>query len=243
MNKIDKEAIIKGERAGEGFLHLNDNILCAIDCETTGLRPGYHDLIQICILPLDAECRPSKKYYPFNFYLTPKRPENIDYEAMTVNQVKLAELMVTGIDPDKACDLFDEWFKKFGFAANKKIAPLAHNWAFDRGFLIDWLGGPKNMETYFHYHARDTMCAALFAQDKAYFQGNAYPFAKVNLQYLATTLKVETHRAHDALSDCITTAEVYRRMLLSLQVGAECLSPSLALSDSSGAQSMEKKEN
>lgn len=200
---------------GEGFLHLNGNILCAIDCETTGLQPGYHDLIQICILPLNADCKPSKKYNPFYMNFIPKRPYNIDYSAMGVNQIKLAELMNTGMDPDKGVDLFEEWFKKFSFAGDKKISPLAHNWAFDRGFLIDWLGGPRNMETYFHYHARDTMCSALFAQDKSYFQGSAYPFAKVNLQYLATIMGVETHRAHDALSDCMTTAEVYRRLLCS----------------------------
>jgi DNA polymerase III epsilon subunit-like protein len=39
------------------------------------------------------------------------------------------------------------------------------------------------------------------------------PYPKVNLQYLATTLGVKAERAHDALSDCQVTAEVYKRLV------------------------------
>ena len=33
--------------------HHNGHLVCAVDCETTGLVSGYHEMIQLCILPLD----------------------------------------------------------------------------------------------------------------------------------------------------------------------------------------------
>jgi DNA polymerase III epsilon subunit-like protein len=39
------------------------------------------------------------------------------------------------------------------------------------------------------------------------------PFPKVNLQYLCSQLKVERDRSHEAMQDCVATAEVYRKML------------------------------
>lgn len=145
--------------------------------------------------------------------LIPKRPENIDYAAMAIHKVKMAEIINTGIDPDKAVDIFEEWFKKFNLNFGKKISPLAQNWPFDRGFIMDWIGGPLNFDHFFDGRYRDTMVAALYANDKSYFQGEAYPYQKVNLTYLALEMKIKRDKAHDALSDCITTAEIYRRML------------------------------
>jgi len=192
--------------------HLNGNLLVAIDIETTGLRPGYHDLIQIAVLPLDASIKPLKSAPPFYMELAPKRPENIEPGASKIHRIDLAELMLRALCPWKASEYFEIWFEKLGLPHGKRLAPLAQNWVFDRGFIIDWLG-EKAFSDFFDARYRDTMAAALFCNDHADFTNEKIPYPKVNLTYLASQLTVVNDRAHDALQDCITTAEVYRRMV------------------------------
>jgi len=195
-------------------IHLNGNVLCAVDTETTGDRVGHHDVIQICVLALNCDIRPDLKVVPFYTYLKPRRPENcLHEEDLKIGRAKLCEAQLNGLDPDRAADLFDEWFEKLGLAPGKRISPLAQNWPFDRGFLIDWLGH-ENFEHYFDARFRDTMAVASFENDIAAFRVEPYPYQKVKLQYLASTLRVEANgKAHDALRDCLTVAEVYRRMI------------------------------
>lgn len=199
--------------AGTSAIHLNGNILCAIDVETTGLRAGYHDIFQICILPLDSNFKPSKTVLPFYTEMLPRRPENTDPKAISLNKTEYAQLLINGLDSDRVADLLIEWFDKLPLPIKKNIIPLAHNWVFDRGFILDWLGH----ETFEHIFApmyRDTMVAASYDNDRADFHVTQIPFPKVNLKYLCSQLKVENQRHHDALADCVATAEVYRRMVL-----------------------------
>lgn len=200
--------------ASKAMTHLNDNILCVVDTETTGDKVGFHDLVEVCVLPLDSELKVYKGVIPFYVELKPRRPENChpDVADIEIHRSRLCHAQIHGLDPDAAADLFDEWYMKLGLKVNKRISPLAQNWPFDRGFLIDWLG-LLSFNRYFDARYRDTMVAALFENDKADFHAESYPYPKVNLKYLASCLKVETIRMHDALQDCLVTAEVYRRML------------------------------
>jgi DNA polymerase III epsilon subunit-like protein len=194
-----------------GLTHLNDHLLCAVDTETTGRKPGFHDLIQICVLPLNAELKPAKEFQPFYTELQLKRPENVDPDAMRKNRVKICTAQTNGLDPDQAADLFDEWFKALRLPSDKRIVPLAHNWPFDRGFIVDWLGD-MTVEHLFDGRFRDTMAVANFMNDRADFQVTALPFSKVDLPYMCATYKIPHERAHDALQDCLATAELYRQM-------------------------------
>jgi DNA polymerase III epsilon subunit-like protein len=194
------------------LVHLNGNLLCAVDTETTGLDPEVHDIVQIAVLPLDSEIRPLEGILPFNMHLKPKRPQNADPKALKINRLNLVELIERGMEPDRGADIFMEWFEKLNLGYNKRIAPLGHNYPFDRGFIHGWLG-PKNYEFAFDYHVRDSVSAALFLNDRAAFHAEAAPYPKVNLKYLCSQLGVENQGAHDALQDCLATAECYRRMM------------------------------
>lgn len=196
---------------GRTLIHNNGNMLCAIDCETTGLIAGFHNLIQICVLPLDSFFKPMTGIYPFYHQIKMKRPENVDPEAMRVNQMDLNEVQMKGLDPWDAIDHFEEWVNRLELDPKKKVVPLAQNWAFDKGFILDWLGG--SYEHLIDRYARDTMTTSLYLNDRADHQCEPVPFAKSSLRYLCSTLKIENSRAHDALQDCLVTAEVYRRMI------------------------------
>ena len=45
----------------QSLVHLNGDLLCAVDCETTGLNCKEHDIIQVCVLPLDSQIQPLKE--------------------------------------------------------------------------------------------------------------------------------------------------------------------------------------
>lgn len=203
--------------------HLNGNLLCAIDCETTGLDPLYDEIIQICILPLDNNIEPIKSVMPFYIEIKPEHPERITKEAMSVNMLDLAKIMDRGHDRLKAAELLDQWIDRLGlpytkYSTRKKLSPLGQNYQFDKAFISSWLG-QKHYDELFDYHYRDTMIAANYLNDRAAFMAEPVPFSKVNLVWLAKKFCIEVDRAHDALQDCLTCAAVYKKMVLQMPSG------------------------
>lgn len=196
----------------KGLQHLNGNVMCAIDTETTGLEAGVHDVVEVAIIPLGADLEVMRGVGAFHVYLKPKRPQNVTEEALKINKLNMADLQINGLDPWVAADLFEDWFMKLGLVPGKKIVPLAQNWPFDREFIRDWLG-PVTFNGLIDYHFRDTCPVAQFLNDRSAFQISTPPFPKVNLQYLASSLGIETNRAHSALDDALTCAKVYRKMM------------------------------
>lgn len=202
------------------LIHLNGNLLCVIDLETTGLDPDVAEIVQICILPLDSQYKPNKDIRPFYTNITPENKQNINKdrydsnfsEKVRIPKDKLTSMINTGLDRGVAADNLYEWFQKLGLPEKKRIAPLAQNWVFDRSFLIKWLGWTM-FEEIFDPRYRDTLAAASFINDYCDFHGQQCPYQKQNLKFLCSVLKVENASAHDALSDCQATAECYRRMI------------------------------
>lgn len=197
----------------KGMTHLNGNLLCAVDVETTGLVPGHHDIWQVAILPLDSFIKPLKSILPFYMDIRIKFPENIDPKAIKLPRSEFARRQQCAIEPFNCADLFDEWFDRLKLPIYKKIVPLAQNWPFDRGFLIEWLGR-ASFEHTFHPVYRDTMVAAAIDSDLADFRTEKILFTQCNLNFLCTRLGIQNQKPHDALQDAIATAECYRRMLL-----------------------------
>lgn len=197
--------------------HWNGNQLCVIDTETTGLDPYWHEMIQIAIVALDSEIKPRRDVLPFYIEIIPEHPERADKKAMEINRKTFTEIAQRGHDPEKAKDLLEEWIKKLGlpttkYGSPKRIIPLGQNYAFDMGFIKQWLG-VSLYNDYFDYHYVDTMITAHFLNDRAAVHAEKIPFSKTGLQWLARTLGVQRERSHDALQDCLTTADVYRLML------------------------------
>lgn len=204
------------------LIHLNGNLMCAVDTETTGLIAGYHDIIQVCVLPLDSDFEPLRELngeplLPFYMNLKPKRPEHADDAAMKVHKITMAELIQNGTEPYKAADLFDEWVARLKLPFRKQICPLGANYPFDKGFLIDWLG-EQAVQQFFDYHYRDIQPVAQFLNDRSAFHAGNVPFPKVNVAYLASQLGIEHSHAHDALQDCLIEARIYKEMLKRFQL-------------------------
>lgn len=207
--------------------HLNGNLLCVIDVETTGFDPAANDIVEICVLPLDFALDPHQRILPFSLEMAPRRLDTIDPEIYTIqkrldsgygenmcqNMEKIKDLVRRGVHQDKGAEMFVEWFERLLLPSRKRIMPIAHNWVFDRAFIIEWLGW-KTFDYIIHPCYRDTMCMSLFENDVHDCRGSGqYPFPKNNLAYLCSQLKVERPRAHTALDDCVATAQVFKKMV------------------------------
>lgn len=200
------------------MIHWNGNPMCVIDTETTGLHAGWHDLIQICIMPLDSNLKVRRDVMPFYIEMVPDHPERADPKAMQINKLDFAIIGQRGHHPDKARDMLEEWIQKklkpgrTKYGNPKKILPLGQNYPFDMGFIKAWLGN-ETYNDWFHYSYRDTKVVANYLNDHAGMHVEKVPFAKTSLGSMAKKLNVELDNAHDALADCKATAEIYRRML------------------------------
>lgn len=206
------------------MVHLNGHLLAAVDVETTGLIVGYHDLIQIAVVPLDATIKPIQGVMPFYMNLTPHYPEHIDKGLLASNKIPIMDIIRSSIDPDKVADLFDEWFDALNLPVtakdHKKLMPLWSNGQFDRSFLMQWLG-PENYSNYFHFHERDTQVIAAFLNDRYDHHAEfKLPFTRLGLNDLARFLEVYNDKPHDALQDALTTAAVYKALLTGFYIPA-----------------------
>ena len=199
----------------KSMIHLNHNMMCAIDCETTGRAPGYHEIIQLAIVPLDNFLEPRKDVPIFDIKMRPNHINRIDPDSMTVNKLELQTIIDTGVDREKAFELFEHYFKKLKLPIGKKIVPLGYNVAaFDLPFINDWMGNHAYRE-YIFGHSRDALLAACFLNDVADQHIEQVPFANLKLRQIARQLDIEVleERVHDALYDAYLAAQVYKRLI------------------------------
>lgn len=198
------------------MVHWNGSQLAAIDIETTGLTPGWHEIVQLCILPLDSNICPRKDVIPFDILMKPENPERADKAAMKVNKLSLYEVAQRGFDPECAKDLFEKWFAKLGLPINqygksKRLILVGKNLGFDIPFIKLWLGADY-FDDYFDGSIIDVASIARYINDRDAFHNNTVTFPKLTLGSIAARLNLKVERQHDALEDCLVTASVYQRL-------------------------------
>ena len=200
--------------------HFNGNLLCAIDVETTGLVPGEHEIWQIAVLPLNADFKPLKtvngingvrKISPFYANLKVENFETIQPNAIG-NRPEFVKMQQSAFDSYECLDMLVAWFDRLSLGPNKRLFPLAQNWPFDRSFIIEW-AGIKTFELMFSPRYRDTMVCAALQSDRQGYMNQKITLAQYNLSYLAHHAQHVNLKPHDALQDCVATAEVYRRFV------------------------------
>ncbi len=189
-------------------------MICVIDTETGGLQARYHEAISICILPLKDDFSINTEIPPFKTDIRPTFPDRLQTQALKVNGRTVEELAQAPVRADTLRAFF-EWRK--AHLQENKIAPLAQNWSFDKGFVEAWLDWDNNhpniISSFFNYQARDLQRVALWFCDRAKLKGQSMPFGGVSLAKLAPALQVVNPAPHTAYGDCVTTALCYQKLV------------------------------
>lgn len=194
------------------MINFNENLLAAMDIETTGLDPNYHDVVQVAVLPLEPyTLEPHPKYQPFYQNIRPKNPDRAEPIAMQVNGLDMEELLLCP-SAEQVADALSEWFKGINLPLGKRLIPLCQNSPFDVAFMRQWLG-IELYETIFARRGRDTMYTACAINDEHSYKGLALPFNGLGLKPLCQHFGIDISGHHDALADCIATARVYHALL------------------------------
>ena len=175
--------------------------LLFVDTETTGLRPGYHEIVELCMVKLDHETA-YKIEFPHRteqtrYYLAlPKHIERIDPKAIEVNGFSIAQWITMGaIDIDSVLDEISEFMTD--------CTVVGFNPWFDLRFLIALFGEnqPK-----FNYHAID-LCSV------AYPLKIAGKIKSVSAKGICEFFGIDYSDAHTASEDVDLSIECYRRLL------------------------------
>lgn len=190
---------------------LRGHVLAAVDVETTGVFAGYHEIVQIAVVPLNQHFEPSSEYKFFYLNMCPKYLDRIDEKAQKIHGLT-PENLEGCVSQERGIELFEEWHKNLNLPLGKRLIPLAHNYAFERAFLIQWLG-MDSFNYIFQSHPRDTMIIAALINDLYVWHGRKHPFNFYNLEYLAEKFDIEFDSAHNALADCLATARLYSEFM------------------------------
>ena len=67
------------------------NIFAAIDLETTGLAPGWNDVLEIAVVPLAPDFTIDRSIPEFSCRVRAEHPDRIDPKAVAVNHLNPAE--------------------------------------------------------------------------------------------------------------------------------------------------------
>ena len=202
--------------------HLNGDIFAAVDVETTGNIVGFHEVIQVAILPLDNLLN-EIDVLPFYINIKPQHPSRADSAAMRVNRLDLNKLCQTGMDPIAAADLLKDWMDKtLKLGYNKygtkpcRFRPVGHNYAgYDCEMVRAWLDQGLSYEEFFHPHCHDTMLEGVALNTKLSMRGKQLHFDKVGLNAMCKKMGIEYEQGkhHDALYDTRLTAQLFKKLM------------------------------
>ena len=179
-------------------------IIAAIDIETTGLDPLYHDIIEIAILPLDGAFGPLVDIPPFVARIRARRPQNASTKAMEINGLDLNE----GDEYHEFLARLLAWLEEYHI---EKIDALGQNVDFDRAFITAQI--PELGRLIGHRYLRDSQRLACAYNDIVRLKTGKLAFENLGLSDLRKAFGIEGAREHRALDDARDAARVYKALL------------------------------
>lgn len=182
------------------------------DCETTGLDPKRHDIIQLGgIIEID-----NRVVDTFELRQSPRSAQSVDDEALAVNGRTLPEIMqwpVNGTIYHRLIEKFDAWVDKFD--KSDIMIPAGHNVGFDMDFLFA-LWGQKGPAGYLAAYLKGRLDTIVTAT-QLYLAGDIEPrdakgSISFKLEHCCRAALGINPGWHDAVADIKATHQLYRAM-------------------------------
>jgi len=179
------------------------DIVAAIDLETTGLDEARCEIIDMAIVPLNADFSVSEEIPEFTTRIKAEHPETAEEAALRVNGMNPSD----GVPLDVVRRDFAAWLQDNGI---RKIVPLAHNLGFDMKFLLKTF--PEAAKVFSH-RGRDSMRLALAINDVYQRERQELMFPSASLAAVKENLGIVGEVNHRAFEDAKDAALVYRRLI------------------------------
>ena len=179
----------------------------SIDTETTGLKLGVHEIIQISVNIYTTKSEGGlirlKVVDSFDSLVRPLKPYLADPIAMKKNNLSLGKLMIAPL-PQQIRNAFFQWHEEV--ALNCKLVPLGQNFSFDQGFLKIFFG--DYYDSIFSYSFDDTKVLARSMSKVGLIHPKGFSLTK-----LCEYFVIYQSTKHEASSDALCTLKVYEKML------------------------------
>lgn len=175
-------------------------MLTVIDCETTGLTAGIHEVCQVSFILINDNLEQVAK---FTSLVRPRRLGLIDADAMAVHGISMEDLLAAPTS-EEVRGAFLEWWNDLG---QNRVYPCGWNYQFDRDFLRMFFGQVE-YESLFYYKAVDVYSIAYAAQ----CGGRISASNTLSLADVTEELAI-THMPHDAFSDTWATWKILERLI------------------------------
>jgi len=136
-------------------------MIIALDFETGGIDPQKYSALEIGLYNLETK-------EVWATYIK-EDPCVVDFEAMKVNQIALADISEGGLSPAETALAIHRKLNDWGWKGPDPILPLGHNCSFDMEFMkrlyFKAFGNLKTYNRVWSYRRRDTSAIARFLDD------------------------------------------------------------------------------
>ena len=191
--------------------HINHNKACTIAFKATGDIPGFHDLIEVALIPMHG-LEPDRSIMPFNMRLQPQRQHTIGKSLTRAELINALEAR----PPWDVVELFERWYARLELRTRKRIIPVGYELHKLWGFLMDiftWSPTGENfVEDFFDFsQARSLETITHYWNDAAWRVSEPYPFQKHMATYTAFRLGFAYEQRRTVLSTAQMYGEIWKR--------------------------------
>lgn len=193
-----------------GPVHVNNNVICAVDIRVGGIDPHQSDLLEVCFLPVNHSYKIHEHFIMFNAKIRPSWP--VDAKVAKLGKEALATFRVASQDAVTARSMFEKWceytlqLKKY-----KKIMPLCWDWARIEPYLRIWLG--SSYEELIHDSVRDMLSVLNFVNDRSDFWGEEVPFKHPTIGQFIVRSDIDLIERNSLPANCDALIKSYYQVL------------------------------
>lgn len=184
-------------------------LFCIIDTETTGLKPEYHEIIQVAAIMCDSSM---KELGRISFRISPKWIERASRKALEINGYNPRTWNPKFYTHKKALNHLNSFVGKY-VSASDEVIVAGQNIKFDTNFLINTYNREGVLYP-FSYSSLDLIDVV-----KIWEKTNGKRLKNRTLAHLSEFTNCVNTNPHDALADAEVTLDIFNWFIDDLKKG------------------------